>query len=103
MIARRPPMAAEVRGWVYSRYNLREADSKAGPVLWLLAKAVFRSIEAGHHQLISHWLRTHACLEPFLIALRRNISAIHPVSQAPGSAEGSGASGFRAPSAPCTE
>ena len=49
-------------------------------ILWRLAKAVFRSLDSGVHQLISHWLRTHACMEPFLIALRRNVSAMHPVS-----------------------
>ena len=32
-----------------------------------------------HHQLISHWLRTHACMEPFLIGMRRQMSFMHPV------------------------
>ncbi|GLC42158.1 hypothetical protein PLESTM_001298500 [Pleodorina starrii] len=30
-------------------------------------------------QLVSHWLRTHSVLEPFYIAMRRNISVMHPV------------------------
>ena len=38
-----------------------------------------RSLDSSYHQLISHWLRTHACLEPFLIAMRRQMSIMHPV------------------------
>jgi hypothetical protein len=46
----------------------------------LQAKAVFKSCDMGWHQLVSHFLRTHACMEPFEIAMRRQISALHPVS-----------------------
>jgi hypothetical protein len=49
---------------------------------WWLAKAVFRSLDAAYHQLISHWLRCHCCTEPYLIALRRHVSAMHPVGGA---------------------
>ncbi|TVU45543.1 hypothetical protein EJB05_05032, partial [Eragrostis curvula] len=31
------------------------------------------------HQLISHWLNTHAVIEPFVIATNRQLSAVHPV------------------------
>ncbi len=48
--------------------------------LWWLAKAVFRSLDSCYHQLVSHWLRCHCCTEPYLIAMRRQISAMHPVS-----------------------
>jgi hypothetical protein len=51
-------------------------------VVWQLAKNVFRSLDSGYHQLISHFLRTHAAMEPFLISLRRNLSAMHPVQDA---------------------
>jgi len=37
--------------------------------------------DSGSHQLVSHWLRCHACLEPFLIALRRTVSVMHPVAK----------------------
>ena len=50
--------------------------------MWRLAKAVFRSLDSGFHQLVSHWLRCHACMEPFEIALRRQISPMHPVRMA---------------------
>jgi lipoxygenase len=45
-----------------------------------VAKTIFQSVDSGWHQLISHWLRTHACVEPYLIATRRYLPAVHPVS-----------------------
>ncbi|KAF6146632.1 hypothetical protein GIB67_008918 [Kingdonia uniflora] len=47
--------------------------------LWQLAKAHVCSNDAGVHQLINHWLRTHACLEPFILAAHRHMSAMHPI------------------------
>ncbi|KAK8484046.1 hypothetical protein V6N11_066627 [Hibiscus sabdariffa] len=46
---------------------------------WQLAKAHVCSNDSGAHELIQHWLRTHACMEPFIIAARRNLSAMHPI------------------------
>ncbi len=54
-----------------------------GEVLWQLAKFVFNSMHVGFHQLVSHWQRTHCCLEPFQVALRRNLSSKHPVRGPP--------------------
>jgi hypothetical protein len=53
------------------------------PNLWLLAKGVFNSTDSSYHQLITHWLRTHACTEPYIISTHRNLSALHPVSPMP--------------------
>ncbi|XVE88048.1 hypothetical protein DITRI_Ditri19aG0037400 [Diplodiscus trichospermus] len=47
--------------------------------LWQLGKAHVCSNDAGAHQLIQHWLRAHACLEPFIIAVHRQLSVMHPI------------------------
>lgn len=46
---------------------------------WQLAKAHVGSNDAGVHQLVNHWLRTHACLEPFILTAHRQLSALHPI------------------------
>ncbi|KAL9304273.1 hypothetical protein ACSQ67_021536 [Phaseolus vulgaris] len=47
--------------------------------MWMLAKAHVCSNDAGVHQLVNHWLRTHANLEPFILAAHRQLSAMHPI------------------------
>ncbi|KAI3913436.1 hypothetical protein MKW98_003915 [Papaver atlanticum] len=47
--------------------------------IWQLAKAHVGSNDAGVHQLVNHWLRTHAALEPFILAAHRQMSAMHPI------------------------
>ena len=47
--------------------------------LWRLAKAQVLAIDSGYHQLISHWLRTHCCTEPYIIATNRQLSVMHPI------------------------
>ncbi|KAK9673699.1 hypothetical protein RND81_12G184400 [Saponaria officinalis] len=47
--------------------------------LWRLAKTHVLAHDAGYHQLISHWLRTHCCTEPYIIATNRQLSAMHPI------------------------
>ncbi|KAH0937908.1 hypothetical protein HID58_005369 [Brassica napus] len=47
--------------------------------LWNLAKTHAVAHDAGYHQLISHWLRTHCCMEPYIIAANRQLSAMHPI------------------------
>ncbi|XP_054777140.1 lipoxygenase 3, chloroplastic-like isoform X2 [Prosopis cineraria] len=47
--------------------------------LWQLGKAHVCSNDSGVHQLVQHWLRTHACMEPFIIAAHRQLSVMHPV------------------------
>ncbi|KAG2706711.1 hypothetical protein I3760_05G115900 [Carya illinoinensis] len=46
---------------------------------WKLAKAHVCSNDAGVHQLVNHWLRTHACMEPYIIATHRQLSTMHPI------------------------
>ncbi|KAI4299382.1 hypothetical protein L6164_032849 [Bauhinia variegata] len=47
--------------------------------IWQLGKAHVCSNDAGVHQLVHHWLRTHACMEPFIIATHRQLSVMHPI------------------------
>ncbi|KAJ9685776.1 hypothetical protein PVL29_017755 [Vitis rotundifolia] len=47
--------------------------------LWRLAKAHVCAHDSGYHQLVVHWLRTHCCTEPYIIAANRQLSAMHPI------------------------
>ncbi|CAN6567371.1 unnamed protein product [Malus baccata var. baccata] len=47
--------------------------------LWRLAKAHVLAHDSGYHQLVVHWLRTHCCTEPYIIAAYRQLSAMHPI------------------------
>lgn len=50
-----------------------------GAWLWKLAKTHVCAHDAGYHQLVVHWLRTHCCIEPYIIAANRQLSAMHPI------------------------
>ncbi|KAF5181685.1 Lipoxygenase 2 protein, partial [Thalictrum thalictroides] len=47
--------------------------------LWRFAKAHVLAHDSGYHQLVSHWVRTHCCMEPYIIAANRHLSAMHPI------------------------
>uniref|UniRef100_A0A0E0MNI5 Lipoxygenase n=1 Tax=Oryza punctata TaxID=4537 RepID=A0A0E0MNI5_ORYPU len=47
--------------------------------LWQLAKTHVLAHDTGYHQLVSHWLRTHCCVEPYIIAANRRLSQMHPI------------------------
>lgn len=49
--------------------------------LWRMAKSHVRAHDAGHHELVTHWLRTHCAVEPYILAANRQLSEMHPVFQ----------------------
>lgn len=52
---------------------------KDSPTDWLAAKIYMRCAEGNVHQILSHALRTHFAMEPFVVATMRCLAGPHPV------------------------
>ncbi|KAJ4758745.1 Lipoxygenase [Rhynchospora pubera] len=61
------------------RHVFVPSSDSTGSWLWKLAKAQVCAHDSGHHELISHWLRTHCSVEPYIIAMHRQLSEMHPI------------------------
>uniref|UniRef100_A0ACD5WB13 Uncharacterized protein n=1 Tax=Avena sativa TaxID=4498 RepID=A0ACD5WB13_AVESA len=71
----KPP--SPVKPW--SQVFTPQQCDATGSWLWKLAKAHVLAHDSGYHQLVSHWLRTHCCVEPYIIATNRQLSRMHPI------------------------
>ncbi|KAM7271505.1 hypothetical protein ACFE04_030719 [Oxalis oulophora] len=80
-----PPSVTPLANAYFTRYEMSmrgtytENTDKKDEALWQLAKAHVAANDCVYHQLISHWLHTHAVVEPFIIATRRCLSVMHPI------------------------
>ncbi|ESW18149.1 hypothetical protein PHAVU_006G016900 [Phaseolus vulgaris] len=75
----RPPMEGKPQ-WKQVFKPSSHSNSHATNLwLWRLAKVHVLAHDSGYHELVSHWLRTHCAVEPFIIATHRQLSTMHPI------------------------
>ncbi|KAA0041368.1 hypothetical protein IC582_009820 [Cucumis melo] len=72
----RPPMDGKPQ---WKKVYTPSIDHATDIWLWRLAKAHVLAHDSCVHQLVVHWLRTHCCMEPYAIALNRQLSTMHPI------------------------
>ncbi|PIA51416.1 hypothetical protein AQUCO_01100325v1 [Aquilegia coerulea] len=72
----RPPMGDKANPW---KKVFTPGYDATTCWLWKFAKVHVGAHDSGYHELVSHWLRTHCCLEPYIIATHRQLSAMHPI------------------------
>jgi hypothetical protein len=48
--------------------------------VWELAKTHVMTNDSAFHQVVNHFTRTHAVVEPIIIATNRQLSALHPIN-----------------------
>ncbi|BBN18325.1 protein MpLOX12 [Marchantia polymorpha subsp. ruderalis] len=75
-----PPGQTSAVRRVFTAPNGSGAMGGQKDYLWELAKLHAASVDFGMHELSSHWLRTHAVMEPIVIATNRQLSAMHPIN-----------------------
>lgn len=50
-----------------------------GETAWLMAKTIVQIADVNFHEAITHFARTHALVEPFVVSTHRKLPATHPL------------------------
>ncbi|KAL5577514.1 hypothetical protein UlMin_019213 [Ulmus minor] len=74
-----PNPDGEAFGAVSEVYTPADEEGTVESTIWLMAKAYVAMNDSCYHQVVSHWLNTHAVIEPFVIATNRQLSVLHPI------------------------
>ncbi|KAL8155562.1 putative linoleate 9S-lipoxygenase 5 [Apium graveolens] len=74
-----PHPSGEKYGAVSKVYTPAEEGIEGS--LWQLAKAYVKNNDTGVQQLVIHWMKAHAVIEPIIIATNRQLSVVHPINK----------------------